>query len=172
MKRREVKDAHENAVLENFAKYNDSLKKTMKIIDRPEPPDARVIIDGVETWIEITDAFFNSELAESTTSYLADDKEHRQVPKEKHFSIEPDEQYSDILRKTIIKKYDKNSIGKVYKQYGKGILLVGVINPFLDTRKLVITEKQKIIDAINTKEQRFNEIYLYDVHDHTFHKVL
>mgnify|MGYP000022800556 CR=1 FL=1 len=124
------------------------------------------------SWIEITDAFFNKELAESITSYVADDKVHKSVPKEKQIFIEPDEQFSDVLESVIIKKYDKDSIGRVYKQYGSGILLAGIINPFSDSEELINTEKLKILEAIKSKEQRFNEIYLYDVHDHVFRKLL
>ena len=127
---------------------------------------------GNRTWIEITDAFFNKDLAESITSYVADDKVHKSVQKEKQIFIEPDEQFSDVLESVIIKKYDKDSIGRVYKQYGSGILLVGIINPFSDSEELINTEKLKILEAIKSKEQRFNEIYLYDVHDHVFRKLL
>jgi hypothetical protein len=172
VKRKEVKESHENSVLNSFIKYYEKYGHVVKIIDKPEPPDAIATINGNKTWIEITDAFFSRELAESITTHVADDKTHKPVPKEKRFCIEPDEQFGSILESVIVKKYDKGSIGKVYKQYGSGILLVGVINPFSDAKELVNTEKQRILKAIKSKEKRFNEIYLYDVHDHLFHKLL
>jgi len=172
VKRKEVKESHENSVLNSFIKHNKKRGHIVKIIDKPEPPDAIVTINGNKTWIEITDAFFNKELAESITTHVADDKTHKPVPKEKRFSIEPDEQFSSILESVIVKKYDKGSIGNVYKQYGSGILLVGIINPFSDAKELINTEKQRILEAIKSKEKRFNEIYLYDVHNHLFHKLL
>jgi hypothetical protein len=172
MKRNEVKKTHEDAVLDSFKKYSASSNKIVEIISKPEPPDAIIRINGDETWIEITDAFFSKELAESVTTHVADDKTHKPVPKEKRSCIEPDEQFSSILVSAIIKKYDKESIGNVYKQYGSGILLVGIINPFSDAKELINTEKQRILEALKSKEKRFNKIYLYDVHDHIFHKML
>ena len=171
MKRNQIKDVHENSVLESFKKYYALSGEVVQIIDKPEPPDAIITINGNKTWIEITDAFFNSELAESITTFVATDKVHKPVPKDKRFIIEPDEQFSNILESVIIKKYDKLSIGKVFHKYGSGILLVGVINPFSDAEELVNTEKQKILMAIQPKEPRFNSIYLYDVHDHVFWKL-
>lgn len=172
MKRSEVKNKHEEAVLNNFKKHIQSLNKTIEIIDRPEPPDAIVRINGNATWIEITDAFFNPELAESMTSYVANDKSHRPVPKEKRFYIEPNEHFSNVLKSVIIKKYIKESIGNIYKQYGSGILLVGIINPFSTAKELINTEKLNILEAIESEEKRFNEIYFYDIHEHTFHRLL
>ena len=172
MKRSEIKDVHENSVLTSFINYYAIFGKDIRILEEPEPPDAIITINGNKTWIEITDAFFRPELAESITSHVADDKTHKPVPKEKRFCIEPDEQFSSVLEGVIIKKYDKVSIGKVYKQYGSGILLVGIINPFSDAKELIISEKEKIISAIKSKEQRFSEIYLYGVHDHIFYKIL
>lgn len=172
MKRNEIKDVHEDSVLESFRKYSASLNKIIEVISKPEPPDAIITINGNTTWIEITDAFFSPELAESITSHVADDKTQKPIPKEKRFCIGPDEQFSSVLESVIVKKYDKGSIGNVYKQYGSGILLVGIINPFSDAKELIDTEKQRILEAIKSKEKRFNEIYLYDVHDHIFHKLL
>lgn len=172
MKRNEIKDVHEDSVLESFKKHCASLNEDIEVISKPEPPDAIITINGNTTWIEITDAFFCSELAESITTHVADDKTHKPVPKEKRFSIDPDEQFSSVLESVIVKKYDKGSIGRVYKQYGCGILLVGIINAFSDAKELINTEKPRILEAIKPKEQRFNEIYLYDVHDHIFHKLL
>jgi hypothetical protein len=172
MKRNEIKNAHENSVLDSFKKHSASLKNIVVVISKPEPPDAIITINGNTTWIEITDAFFSRELAESITTHVADDKTQKDVPKEKRFCIEPDEQFSSVLESVIVKKYDKGSIGNIYKQYGSGILLVGIINPFCDAKELINSEKQRILEAIKSKEKRFNEIYLYDVHDHIFHKLL
>jgi hypothetical protein len=172
MKRSEIKSVHEDSVLDSFKKHSASLNNNVVVLSKPEPPDAIITINGNTTWIEITDAFFSRELAESITTHIADDKTHNPVPKEKRFSIEPDEHFSTVLENVIVKKYDKVSIGNVYKQYGSGILLVGIINPFSDASELISTEKQRILEAVKLKEKRFNEIYLYNVNDHIFHKLL
>jgi len=172
IKRNQLKKAHESSVLESFIGYHETINNIIEIIETPEPPDAIVTLNGNKTWIEITDAFFSRELAESITTHVADDKKHKPVPKEKRFCISPDEQFSSILRRVIVKKYDKGSIGNVYKQYGSGILLVGIINPFSDAKELITVEKQILFESIKSKEKIFDEIYLYDVHDHIFHKLL
>lgn len=172
MKRSEIKNAHEDSVLESFVRHSADFGQMVKIIEKPEPPDAIVTINGSKTWIEITDAFFSPELAESISTHVADDKIYKPVPKEKRKCIDPDENFSNILESVINKKFNKRSIGKIYRKYGSGILLVGIINPFSDARELVGTEKQKILDAIKLKEPRFKEIYLYGVHDHVFCQLL
>lgn len=172
MKRNEVKNAHEDSVLDSFIKHSAFSNKIIEVISKPEPPDAIVTINGNKTWIEITDAFFSKEIAESITTYVADDKAHKPVLKENRFCIDPDERFHEILKRVILKKYEKDSIANIYKQHGPGILLVGIINPFSDAKELVISEKEEILLAIKSKEQRFSEIYLYDVHDHIFYKLL
>ncbi|MBP9727529.1 MAG: hypothetical protein KBD83_08735 [Gammaproteobacteria bacterium] len=172
MKRNEIKSAHENSVLESFKKHCATSNHIVEIISKPEPPDAIITINGNKTWIEITDAFFSSELAESITTHAANNKTHKPVPIKKRFAIEPDEQFSNALQDAIIKKYNKISIGKIYQQYGSGILLVGVINPFSSIQELIATEKEKILAEIKSKESRFNAIYLYCVSDHVFYKLL
>lgn len=172
IKRNQLKKAHESSVLQSFIDYQMPLNTIVKIIETPDPPDAIATINGNTTWIEITDAFFNKELAESITSYAASDKPHKPVPKEKKFCIDPDMQFSEVLTKVIVEKYDKNSLRMVYKYYGAGILLVGIINPFADVKDLIKSKKSNILQAIKLKEQRFKEIYFYDVHDHAFSKLI
>ena len=136
-----------------------------------EPPDAIITINGEKTWIEITDAFFINEIAESITSHVAEDKIHKPVLKEQRRSFDPDGEFSEVLKKVIIQKYDKPSIRRVYEKYGSGILLVGIINPFSNAEELVSCKKI-IMNEIKSKEQIFNEIYLYDMNKPDFFKWL
>ena len=46
------------------------------------------------------------------------------------------------------------------------------MNPFSSAKDLATSEKKKIEGAIKAKDPRFSEVYLYDVHDHIFHRVL
>lgn len=172
MKRNEIKEAHEKAVLDSFKKHHKALGNTLKINSMPDPPDAIITINDVPKWIEITDAFFNKALAISITSHAADNKCHIPVPDIHRHSLEPHEEFRKTLRCVITEKYTKASIGKVFKQRGAGILLVGVINPYSFARDLVVVEKSEIIKSIQTFEPRFDEIFLYDVNDHIFHKLL
>ncbi|RVT46318.1 hypothetical protein EMM73_10130 [Rheinheimera sediminis] len=172
MNRNEIMNAHEDSVIYSFKRYAASFGDVIDVISKPEPPDAIITINGNPSWIEITDAFFSPELAESITTNVSDDKLPRPTPKEKRFCIDPEEQFSSILEGVIIKKYDKDSIRNVYKQYGSGILLVGIINPFSSAKDLATSEKNKIEEAIKSKDSRFSKVYLYDVHEHIFHRVL
>jgi len=136
--------------------------KSLTVISRPDPPDAIIKIDGKNSWVEITDAFFNKELAESITSHLANDKVHKPVPENKRSFIEPDQSFSDTLKIVITKKYVKNSIAEVSRRLGRGILLVGTHTPFSSAVELSKTERQSILRAISSEHDIFSEIYLFD----------
>ncbi len=168
MKRHEVKEIHENAVLKNFEEYCLSQGLTFNVSSQPDPPDAFVEVNGRKTWVEITDAFLNPELAESITSYVSNDKEHRPVPKEKRIIIDPEENFNQTLKNTILKKYTKNSIGKIYQNHGQGILLVGIFTPFSDAKEMAQTAKATIEEAIKPMQKRFKKIYFYNVNDSVF----
>jgi hypothetical protein len=79
MKRKEKKDVHEGSVLEILKNHFASLNEVIEVISKPEPPDAIITINGNTTWIEITDAFFRPELAESIATQVANDKTHKPV---------------------------------------------------------------------------------------------
>ena len=64
---RDLNSAHESAVLDSYKNLLSSQGKVLEVIDRPDPPDASVKIDGIDTWIEITDAHFSQETAISIT---------------------------------------------------------------------------------------------------------
>ena len=159
LNRREVKEIHEQAVINGFKRYCEENGSSFELIDKPEPPDAIVLIDGEKTWLEITDALINKEYAESITSYVATDKEHKSVSKEKRFIEDPDQEFKSILIECILKKYTKDSIGKVFEKLGSGILIVGINTPFSDAETLAENEKYTVLEAIESHEQRFNVIY-------------
>ena len=73
---RDLNSIHESAVLDSYKNLLSSQGKVLEVIDRPDPPDAIVKVDGVDTWIEITDAHFSHETANRITSHAADDKVH------------------------------------------------------------------------------------------------
>ena len=54
---------------------------------------------------------------------------------------------------------------KIYKEYGSGILLVGIQNPFT-TAKLISTN----LNVIGVKSKVFKDIYFYDTSGSTFYK--
>ena len=159
MKRSEVKDVHEKSVLEAFKNYSASNGKTVVILTKPEPPDAIITIDGVKTWIEITDAFISTDHARSITSSISDDKEWiKSQPR--LISVDG---FIETLKSVAQEKYDKKSIQAVCRNYGPGILIVGCFSPFHCPIRDDLKELAGVIKDIHASNEKiFNEIYLYD----------
>lgn len=159
MKRVEVKEAHENAVLIAFKNLIESSGNTVKILSKPEPPDAIISINGKEVWVEITDAFITPEHARSLTSHAAEDKEWIKSPQQLILV----DGFNEILESVIQEKYRKESIMNVYRERGAGILIVGCFSPF---HYPAHENLEEILDSINkvhsSNEKIFKEIYLYD----------
>ncbi|WP_287719502.1 hypothetical protein [Nitrosomonas sp.] len=159
MKRCKVKETHENSVLEAFKNLSEFNGNTVKILSKPEPPDAIIAINNKDVWVEITDAFITPEHATSLTSSAAKDKEWIKSPKK---SINIDNFY-EILKSVILKKYTKKSIKKIYLERGAGILIVGYFSPFHYPVHENMEELTNIIKNIYSLNDRiFKEIYLYD----------
>jgi len=162
MKRNELKDEHELSVIDRFRVYIESKGDSFNVLERPDPPDAIVEINGNKTWIEITDAFLCTEIAESITSYAADDVSHRPVPSKKKRVINPKEQFSSVLQKVILDKYKKQTMISTFNSYGYGILIIGIFNPFSTLEDIVITEKDRIMKVIQNEVKIFDRIFLYE----------
>lgn len=156
-----LKNQHESAVLNSFAEYNIRNGHEFAILERPDPPDAIVAIDGKKNWIEITDAFLNKDLAESITSFAHSKKDHKPVPKDKRFVVEPDEQFSQKIAEVIEKKYALPTLKIPYQELGSGILLVGMITPFNNSYNLAIEERAKVLEIVNNNQPLFKQIYFY-----------
>lgn len=45
VKRRELKQVHEDAVLQQFSKYMENLGNTFNVLDTPDPPEAIIEIN-------------------------------------------------------------------------------------------------------------------------------
>ncbi|MEL4341744.1 hypothetical protein AAEH92_13595 [Shewanella xiamenensis] len=172
MKHRDIQPAHEIAVLESFKIFISKEGKTLQILSRPDPPDAIVDIDGNTTWIEISDAFQNSEWARSITTYAADDKEH--IPGGTELTLDPDEASISIVTKVILNKYDKKTMSSIMTQRGPGILLVGLYTPMTLPEEVIEQAGDKILKEISSRAQIFGAIYLYrnSFDSHLFYKLL
>lgn len=159
MKRSEVKEVHEDSVLKAFQNYNELISNHVDILDKPEPPDALIEINGIKNWIEITDAFINPDHARSLTTHVAEDKEWiKSAP-----TLINVDDFKEILRSVTKKKYNKPSIQNVYKEYGQGILIIGCFSPFHYPINENIEELADVInDIYSSNEKLFKEIYFYD----------
>lgn len=165
MKRSEVKEVHEDSVLKAFQDYNEN---RVVILDKPEPPDALIEIDGIKNWIEITDAFINPDHARSLTTHVAEDKEWiKSTP-----TLINVDSFKEILRSVAEKKYNKPSIQDVYKEFGQGILIIGCFSPFHYPINENIEDLADVIkDIYSSNEKIFKEIYVYD-YDYKLVKVV
>lgn len=172
--RREIKEAHENSVLASFKQYLNDKGHSMTVKSRPDPPDAFIAINGADTWIEITDAFFSEEVAISITSYTADDVTHR--PTQSGWAINPDEKANNKVEMVIDKKLNKSTMIDIANSNGKGVLLVGLFGPFFDLDKfannLSATLKNKLAN-----QNVFDSVYLYqtcneDMCEHRYKRIL
>lgn len=169
--RRNIKEAHENSVLASFGEYLKGKGQSLNVKAQPDPPDAFVEINGADTWIEITDAFYNQDVAISITSYGADDVIHR--PSQGGLVLNPDETTINSVVSVISEKLTKPTMISIADSNGKGILLVGLFGPFFDLDEVSVN----LPDALRSdlvKQRVFKSVYLYEscnVNVHRYKKV-
>ena len=170
--RRNIKETHENSVLASFGEHLKGKGQSLTVKTQPDPPDALVEIDGTDTWIEITDAFYNQDIAISITSYAADDVAHR--PSQGGLVADPDETTINKVVSVISEKLIKPTMTSIANSNGKGILLVGLLGPFFDLDEIANNLPASLkSDLANQKV--FDSVYLYEtcnVNVHRYKKVL
>ena len=171
MKHRDIQPAHEESVLNSFSRHLKTQGVDLIIINRPDPPDAIVSLNGKSSWIEITDAFQSSDWAESMTSYAAEDKTHK--PYARKLIYEPDLEACEKVKEVIMRKYVKNTMKELMENSGSGILLVGAYTPLTLPEEIIKQAGNSIFAAIAQEEPIFNSIYLYrnSEHGHVFSKL-
>ena len=70
--RAEIQKAHELAVLTaGLAEHNRLHDLSLKVISRPDPPDAILSDGSITTWMELTDAFFSEAWARDLSSFTS-----------------------------------------------------------------------------------------------------
>lgn len=159
--RKNLKSVHEAAVLRQFQAYLKSGGIRLEILERPEPPEALVELNGQRTWIEITDAFLDQDHAIGLTSRASEDVEH--IPDHQRLIVDPDASFSSVLHSVIGKKYDKSSMRSIAETQGPGILLVGVFTPFTTAEVVAHDEAAPVAKLISSKPiPIFNTIYVYE----------
>lgn len=159
MKHREIQSAHEESVLDSFASFLGSQGQHLLVLERPDPPDAIIEIDGMKSWVEITDAFQSSDWARSMTSYAADDRKHQ--PYQSRLMCEPDQEACERVREVILKKYDKSTMKGLLSSHGQGILLVGAYTPLTSPEEIVEQAGNSIRAEIAGLNSIFRSIFLY-----------
>tara|TARA_A200000113_G_scaffold223247_1_gene238443 strand:+ start:59 stop:580 length:522 start_codon:yes stop_codon:yes gene_type:complete len=173
MKHREIKKAHEKAVLTSFNEFmNGSVGPTKLDWNPNDPPDAFGTINQQKAWAEISDAYINSDWAKSITSYAAEDKEH--IPYSGGVMVNPDRRAGEIVKEIILKKYNKDSIHKVFLEHGPGILIVGAYTPLTFPEEIIDESGEEILASLCDLPRLFSSIYLYRNFEngHLFYKLL
>lgn len=172
MKHREIQSAHEESVIDSFTSFLEAKGKDLKVLDRPDPPDAIIEINGKNSWIEITDAFQSPDWAKSITSYAADDKEHKAY--KSRLICDPDQEACRKIKEVIVKKYNKRSMNELFKVRGQGILLVGAYTPLTSPEEIIELAREIIISEIRKHTPIFKSIYLYQNMElgHSFKRLL
>ncbi|MFA0086638.1 hypothetical protein [Vibrio sp. 10N.261.51.F12] len=165
--RRKIKEAHENSVLASFGEYLKGKGQSLTVKTQPDPPDAFVEINGTDTWIEITDAFYSQDVAISITSYGADDVPHR--PSQGGLVADPDETTTSKVVSVISEKLHKQTMTSIANSNGKGTLLVGLYGPFFDLDE-VANNFPETLKADLANQQIFDSIYLYETCNTNVHK--
>ncbi|OLF80008.1 hypothetical protein AWH60_01115 [Pseudoalteromonas haloplanktis] len=168
---RDLNSAHESAVLDSYKNLLSSQGKVLEVIDRPDPPDAIVKIDGIDTWIEITDAHFSQETAISITSYAADDKAH--IPSKAGLIVEPDLVTNERVESAIRAKLQKRTMQNIAATSKPGILLVGLYGPFFDIFEVESNFSDEFKRELKT-QNIFSSIYVYQTcseNSHAYHKI-
>ena len=171
VKRRDLKQAHEDAVIQQFSKYMENLGKTFNVLETPEPPEAIIEINDKKTWLEVTDAFLDKDHAIGLTTGVSEDVEH--ILDSGRLVIEPDERFSSVLQSVIEAKYDKASMQSIFQERGAGILLVGIFTPFASAAEIAQSEAKSISDLVAKKSVKvFDNIYVYDgTGQRSFHSI-
>lgn len=161
VKRRDLKKAHESAVLQQFSEYMKSLGNTFEVLETPDPPDAIIKINDKKIWLEITDAFLDDAHAIGLTTGVSEGVNH--ISDSGRLIIEPDEVFASVLLSVIDAKYDKTSMHTIFHKQGAGILLVGIFTPFASAADVVQSEVKRISDLVAKKSVKvFDAIYVYD----------
>lgn len=161
VKRRDLKEVHEDAVLQDFSEYMGNLCGSFNVLEKPDPPDAIVEINGDRTWLEITDAFLDKKHVISLTTGASEDVRH--VSDSRRLVINPNSTFSSVLQTVVEAKYDKESMRSIYQIQGAGILLVGIFTPFASAADIAQSEAKFISDLVAKKSLKiFKAIYVYD----------
>ena len=134
--RRVVKNAHEDAVIQQFVEWLNKKNKTnYKVIEKPDPPDA-VFSDGQKiSWVEHSDLYRNGDEAKVELTALTIDTNHIPLSAERPI-VEPDKKIAYMLIERMRDKLNKDSYKPCRKKYGKGYLVISVRDPFFDNSSI------------------------------------
>lgn len=153
------KQQHELAVIQAALREHNSIYACdLKVMSRPDPPDAILSNGDYTTWLEHTDAFFSEGWARALGSSVAFNPSPDDI--EVELSVDVNKQLAIVFCQRVLDKNNKESYKESISQYGPGILVVGLESPWLN---------KKILKEINQKWRQlgkpdisatFNHVYI------------
>jgi len=157
--REKIKQAHEDAVIEQFLSwYNSKHRTEFKIVEKPQPPDAVAQAHDVYIWIEHADIYRSSEEAREERSAVTPGE--TPYERQEHPIYEPDKRTAFAFASTLNKKLSKDSYVKWFKKYGPGILILTERDPLFNQSTWdCITEKLKSC-SFEADRGHFKNIFL------------
>lgn len=159
--REKIRQAHEDAVIDQFLEwYNSKNGTNFKVFEKPQPPDALAQDDGKFIWLEHADIYRNSEEAREERSAVTPGE----IPYERRDLIyEPDKRTAFAFIATLTNKLSKNSYNIWFEKYGPGILILTERDPLFNESTLdCITEELKTAN-LQSDQGYFHTVYLVSV---------
>lgn len=126
---RQNKKAVEDFYIQAFIDWHrNAFRSSYKVIERPDPPDAIIQSKTKTSWIEISEAYWNSDWAQDINTYAASDQEYKPMSPGVKGSM--DAAFANNLVGVISRKLSNNNYAKAFEKHGKGYLVVGIRYPF------------------------------------------
>ena len=156
--REQIKQMHEDDVIEQFLSWHNSKCKTQfTVIEKPEPPDAIAKDGNNYIWIEHADIYRSMEEAKQERSTVTPGEEPYE--RQEYPIFEPDKRTAVAFEKILLKKLSKKSYSKFAEKYGLGILLLTERDPLFSKSTLnCIGDRLKSCDFNN--KGYFGSVYL------------
>ena len=131
----DINGQNETYILNEFLEwFNDDDEDYIKIgpDDFNAAPDAIIYDEGsdVTTWVEITTCFLDEQFAIDECTYARNPIEN--LATHSRQLINPDLAFAERFAKLVEKKFNKTSYESVADEYGEGILIIRIMNPFFD----------------------------------------
>ena len=156
--RAEIQKAHEDAVLlAGLSEHNRLHSIELKVISRPDPPDAILSDGSITTWMELTAAFFSQAWAKDLSSYNSI-KGH--LPMASGPYMDMDKQFAKNFCDLLQRKVGKSSYQPIINQHGPGILVVSLESPWLDEESLTAIDEEWAERGSLDVSQTFAHVYL------------
>ena len=174
--RKQIQDAHEKAVEQQFAQFllHSQDEEWLIVQNHTNPPDGLLKRNNKYLWIEIVDVYHNDDEARAERSAVTPSEKRKKHTSRKDRYRGPIDYMAQMVFKEAKKKMGKKNYVKLRDAYGPGVLICCERDPLFDssidlefTLEKFRTNGQKLHDR---NENKFKEIYLLEKNG-TFYKL-